>query len=100
MTRLKIKFFSFILIFGMFQGLALANPQVETSLGVIEGVKLDGVEVFKGIPYAKAPIGELSFAPPVKSEPFTSTYKADQFCPIVPQVSYLTKDVTQTFSSS
>ena len=97
MTRLKIKFFSFMLIFGMFQGLALANPQVETSLGVIEGVKLDGVEVFKGIPYAKAPIGELSFAPPVKSEPFTSTYKADQFCPIVPQVSYLTKDVTQTF---
>ena len=38
-----------------------ANPLVHTSLGDIQGVVENGVEVFKGIPYAKNPEGDLRF---------------------------------------
>ena len=32
---------------------------VETGLGKLEGFERDGVRVFRGIPYAKPPVGEL-----------------------------------------
>ena len=32
---------------------------IETSYGKVQGEDLDGLHVFKGIPYAAAPVGEL-----------------------------------------
>ncbi len=75
-----------------------ANPLVHTSLGDIQGVVESGIEVFKGIPYAKNPEGDLRFAPPQKAEAFKSTFKADKFCKIVPQYSFLTNFEQETGS--
>ncbi|SCJ89935.1 Para-nitrobenzyl esterase [uncultured Clostridium sp.] len=36
---------------------------IKTKKGEIKGVIHDGVAVFKGIPYAKPPVGDLRFAP-------------------------------------
>ncbi len=44
----------------------------ETPSGPIKGQRRDGTFVFRGIPYARAPIGELRFAPPVRREDLAS----------------------------
>ncbi|MEU6721771.1 carboxylesterase family protein [Nonomuraea sp. NPDC046802] len=45
----------------------------------------DGVTVFKGIPFAKAPFGPLRFAPPVPPDPWDGVLAADRFGPRPPQ---------------
>jgi len=44
------------------------------------------VEVFRGIPYALAPVGPLRFAPPAPAPPWSGMRMADQFGPMAPQV--------------
>lgn len=48
---------------------------VTTTEGDIQGVTIDGVRTFRGIPYAKPPVGELRFAPPVPVEERTEALK-------------------------
>ncbi|GAI72895.1 unnamed protein product, partial [marine sediment metagenome] len=38
---------------------------IETKSGKIQGIKENGLEIFKGIPYGEPPIGDLRFSPPV-----------------------------------
>jgi para-nitrobenzyl esterase len=44
--------------------ITLAAPKVVTSGGTIVGETVNGVNVFKGVPYAQPPIGALRWAPP------------------------------------
>ena len=67
------------------------SPLVITDIGAIEGVSEHGIEHFYGIPYAKAPVHDLRFAPTVAADPFADTFKADSFCPVVPQSSFIVK---------
>ena len=67
------------------------SPLVITDIGAIEGVSEHGVEHFYGIPYAKAPVHDLRFAPTVAADPFADTFKAYSFCPVVPQSSFIVK---------
>ena len=55
------------------------SPVVQMSKGTIEGVKNDGYLQFKGIPYAKAPVGSLRWMPPVEEEKWSGTLKANHF---------------------
>ncbi len=48
---------------------------VTTTEGDIQGVNIEGVRVFRGIPYAKPPVGDLRFAPPAPVEKRTETLK-------------------------
>ena len=55
------------------------NRIVKTQKGNIEGVEEKGYVVFKGIPYAKAPVGELRWKAPQEMDAWKGTYKADTF---------------------
>lgn len=51
------------------------------SNGTFVGQNVDGVTAYKGIPYAKAPIGELRWKPTVPAEDGGGTYEAYYFGP-------------------
>jgi len=54
---------------------------IETELGKIEGYTENGLDIFKGIPYAEPPIGEFRFAPPQKKESWEGILDATKFGP-------------------
>ena len=84
-------FITLLFTFAVNCSYANSEPLVITDIGAIEGVSEHGVEHFYGIPYAKAPVHDLRFAPTVAADPFADTFKADSFCPVVPQSSFIVK---------
>jgi para-nitrobenzyl esterase len=58
---------------------------IETNAGNIQGRIEGGISVFKGIPYAEPPIGELRLREPVLKESWDGTFKALRFGPMAPQ---------------
>ncbi|MCJ7745002.1 MAG: carboxylesterase family protein, partial [Actinobacteria bacterium] len=62
------------------------NLVAQTGLGKVKGqLGSDGILAFKGIPYAKPPVGELRFKPPQPPKPWSDTLKAAMFGPVAPQ---------------
>src|SRR5690625_1868706 len=57
----------------------IETQQITTVSGKVEGAVHEGVASFKGIPFAKAPVGELRWMPPQKPEPWTTPLKANTF---------------------
>jgi para-nitrobenzyl esterase len=55
--------------------------EVETGLGRVAGFESDGVRVFRGIPYARPPLGPLRFRAPEKPVPWTGVRDATRFGP-------------------
>src|SRR5690606_27533699 len=56
------------------------KPQVKVDEGAIEGITLSsGVETFRGIPYAKPPIGDLRWKEPQPADHWTGIRKMDGF---------------------
>ncbi len=47
--------------------------------GEIEGVEHQGHALYKNIPYAEAPVGDLRWKAPVPKKPWTGVYKADKW---------------------
>jgi para-nitrobenzyl esterase len=62
------------------------GQQVVTESGAISGVLANGLRVYKGIPFAAPPVGDLRWRPPVDAAPWTGTRKADAFAPACMQV--------------
>ena len=52
---------------------------VRTKYGKLRGVEENSMIAFKGIPFAKAPIGNLRFKPPVLVEPWEGIFDATKF---------------------
>lgn len=52
---------------------------VETELGTISGINEGKVNVFKGIPYASAPVGEYRWRPPQPVTPWQGILKANAY---------------------
>lgn len=69
----------------------LSSRIVRTKYGELSGVivtldrYLEGVEVFRGVPYASPPIGSLRFMPPVSGALWHGVKVADKFGPVCPQ---------------
>lgn len=65
----------------------MGNTVAMTALGAVEGilVKEPGVRVFRGIPYAEAPVGERRFRPPIPVRRWPGTRPATAFGPAAPQ---------------
>lgn len=53
--------------------------QIQTKYGKMEGVRMDDVIIYKGIPYAKAPTGDLRWKAPQEPEPWEGVFHADTF---------------------
>ncbi len=58
---------------------------VETTHGLVEGIREGGLDVFRGIPYASPPVGERRFRAPQPLEPWTGVRSATGFSAIAPQ---------------
>ena len=52
---------------------------IETKSGNIQGYKANGIEIFKGIPYAEPPVGDLRFSPPVAKEKWDEVLDATEY---------------------
>ncbi|MGH9594820.1 MAG: carboxylesterase family protein, partial [Bryobacteraceae bacterium] len=65
---------------GLLHALAAATPViVRTPNGALRGEQSDGVNVFRGVPFAEPPMGPLRFRPPVKAKPWTGERDATRF---------------------
>ena len=59
-----------------------SNPQVKVSNGILEGVlEPSGIRSFKGIPFAKPPVGDLRWKEPQPADNWNGVRKADKFGP-------------------
>ena len=56
-----------------------APSAVRVDGGDVQGVVADGVESFKGIPFAAPPVGELRWRPPQPAAPWTGVRQASEF---------------------
>ena len=65
--------------------MALADPEVVVGPGRVRGRYESGVFVFRGIPYARPPLGELRFRAPVPPARWEGTRDAGAFGPQAPQ---------------
>lgn len=57
------------------------SPTVEAPAGAMEGSQQGGVRVFKGIPYARPPVGPMRWKPPEKLPAWQGVRKATAFGP-------------------
>ena len=76
-----IVFISLMLALGGTSILAKA-ASVDLPQGVITGVEAEGIQVFKGIPYAQPPVGAQRWQPPRPIEPGEIAIAADQYGPM------------------
>ncbi|WP_327673281.1 MULTISPECIES: carboxylesterase family protein [unclassified Streptomyces] len=60
------------------------QPRVRTREGVVQGCLRKGHAVFRGIPYARPPVGALRFAAPAPPRRWDGTRQATEFGPVVP----------------
>ena len=57
----------------------MAITETKTKYGQVHGVQKDGYTVFRGVPYAKPPVGEKRLCPPEEPACWEGVYKADHF---------------------
>ena len=60
--------------------------RIHTASGVVEGVRDDGLAVFKGLPYAAPPLGALRWRAPQAAPSWRGVRKADAFGNVCMQV--------------
>lgn len=58
---------------------------VETRSGRVEGFELEGAKVFRGIPFARPPVGPLRLRPPLPEIPWPGVRRAAEHGPTAPQ---------------
>jgi para-nitrobenzyl esterase len=57
------------------------GPKAQTESGAISGVTEPGLIIYKGVPFAAPPVGDLRWRPPSPVVSWTGTRKADAFPP-------------------
>lgn len=64
------------------------GPLVQTAQGAVRGTLVDGIHIFKGIPFAAAPTGADRLRPPQPRAPWDGVFEALAFGPKPPQGPY------------
>ncbi len=75
------------LLFQVARAAETGSAIAETSAGKVRGTVVDGINVFKGIPYGASTAGKNRFMPPAKPAPWTGVRDALAYGPSAPQVS-------------
>ncbi|WP_260696912.1 carboxylesterase/lipase family protein [Streptomyces sp. 130] len=52
-----------------------------TTAGLVQGERIGNVSVFRGVPYARPPVGDLRFAAPRPPRPWSGVREATRFAP-------------------
>ncbi|ESQ92769.1 carboxylesterase [Asticcacaulis sp. AC460] len=60
---------------------AFAEPVVKAPAGPVKGVTEDGLNIYRGLPYAQAPVGWRRWKAPVALKPWKQVRDASQFGP-------------------
>lgn len=60
-------------------GASLSVPEVAAPVGRIRGISEGQVHVFRGIPYAEAPVGALRWRPPKPIQPWQGVHDASRY---------------------
>ena len=68
--------------------MASAAPVVHTKDGQVRGSVENGAVIFRGIPFAKPPVGALRFQAPAPPEPWEGVRDATAFGPRAPQAPF------------
>jgi para-nitrobenzyl esterase len=73
--------FFFTAAFGILTGLAIAQQPapVKVEEGLLQGTFENGVTVYKGVPFAAPPVGDLRWRAPRPPKPWEGVRKADKF---------------------
>ncbi|MDX9979296.1 MAG: carboxylesterase/lipase family protein [Lentisphaeria bacterium] len=74
-----------LLVLALCLSLTAAPPLVQTAAGPLLGNAEDGLFVFRGIPFAAPPVGNLRWRPPQPVPPWTEPRPATAFGPAAPQ---------------
>src|SRR5215469_4211409 len=69
-------------------GVGVDELVVRIRQGQVRGRVIDGVAVFKGVPYAAAPFGPNRFGPPRPAAPWDGVRDAFEYGPTVPKPPY------------
>ncbi|MEM6804897.1 MAG: carboxylesterase family protein, partial [Bacteroidota bacterium] len=69
------------------------HVQVSLDLGILRGSYEEGIAVFKGIPYAQAPLGNLRWQAPKKPLSWKGVKNCLAFGPVCPQIDYPRKSI-------
>ena len=62
-----------------------ADDPVRLKSGLIKGLHMDGVRIYKGIPYAAPPVGDLRWRPPQPAASWTGVREATDWSDRCPQ---------------
>jgi para-nitrobenzyl esterase len=71
--------FSFSLFIYAISFAQTKTPAVQTNAGLVSGVVQNGINVFKGIPFAAPPVGDLRWKAPQPVQPWTGIKNCDTF---------------------
>src|SRR5512146_2159424 len=74
----------------------MANTIVQTSYGKVIGERVGKVSIWRGIPFARAPIGPLRFRPPQEPEGWEGVRAATSFGPSAMQAALPLFGVNET----
>ena len=66
-------------------GLLVGAGPVKTESGLLSGVEENGMRVYRGIPYAAAPEGDLRWRAPRLAPAWKGVRKAEEFGPVCMQ---------------
>ncbi len=66
---------------GFAQSYDSANLRVQTAAGTLEGTYESGIRIFRGVPFAQPPAGDLRWREPQPVQPWEGVRQADNFGP-------------------
>ena len=72
-------------LFAAGPGFAQSPAPVMTESGLVRGAAEPGLTVYKGIPFAAPPVGDLRWRAPQPPQPWTDVLDATSFGPVSPQ---------------